>query len=397
MMPFTGRITATGIFFCITVTHAAPVSQVEELVNKYVEKNRAAVCARYSSIPTASCFALVEAAARSAVGASVNKAQLKETLTKDFKQPEYLNSALARLFGDSVPWGLEFKTLDSKDTGESVLGLGFDIDYKFGQSRIDDAGHWRKQTAFAFEASGTIVNDGDRNPRNFMQAKLSASRSYTTNILQKDDAFADRLNEASFKAAQLCTGPNAGASEACQQAKDEPYRLLDSTSDDLRAYQHYKIGLDAGYESDQDTVAVQSTVGLFFFGQYEDWGTNAWAGGLQITPAFRLAVDSVAPNSDTPRAIAGDDSSYYRFSGEVSLWIPVGNFFDRHEVFTFNYRYYSELGASDIAKSANLDTYNLRTFSLTSPTGLFISYSSGRLPFALQNDQVVELGWKTYF
>lgn len=393
------RVAAIGLLVCATATCVAvtPVSPLEDTVNQYIKEKKEVVCERYPSIPKTSCLALVEAAAKSVIGASFNKEELEATLTKDFKQPEYLNSALSKLFGGHVPLGLEFKTLDSKATGTSVLGLGYNIDYQFTNLKNDDSGKWRKQTAFAFDATGTIVNDGDKNPRNFLQTKLSASRSYTTNLPQKDEAFADRLTDASVKAAMSCTGPGAATTKACEQAKAEPYRLLDSTSDFLRSYQRYRVGLDAGYESMQNGNAAQSTLGIFAFGQYEDWGTNSWAGGLQITPSFRVALDRVNPNSDTPRAMAGDDSSYNRFSGEVSLWIPIGNYFNRHEVFTFNYRYYSELNPSDIVKSANLDTYNLRTFSLTSPTGLFISYSSGRLPFDLQNNQVVELGWKTYF
>ena len=42
-----------------------------------------------------------------------------------------------------------------------------------------------------------------------------------------------------------------------------------------------------------------------------------------MTPAVRLGVDTIDPNNKTPRALAGDNTSYYRFSGEVSLWAPL--------------------------------------------------------------------------
>ena len=390
-------VAALGLLVCAAATRAQPSSPLEGFVESYVNENGEAICERHSSIPKTSCIALVEAAAKSAIGTRVDGEKLKATLTKDFKQPEYLNSALGKLFSGHVPLGLEFKTLNSKAAGESVLGLGYDIDYQFSESNIDAPGNWRQQTPFAFQATGTIVNDGSKNPRNFLQTKLSGARSFTTNIPQQDEAFANRLTDASVKAAPLCAGPGAGTTDACKQAKAEAYRLLDSTSAFLRSFQRYKVGLDAGYESQQTGNAAQSTLGIFAFGQYEDWGTNSWAGDLRITPSFRLAVDSVNPNNDTPRHLAGDDSAYYRVSGELSLWIPIGNFFGRREVFTFNYRHYRELSPSDIVKNANLDAYTLRTFSLTSPTGLFVSYSSGRLPFDSQSDQVVELGWKTYF
>ena len=55
------------------------------------------------------------------------------------------------------------------------------------------------------------------------------------------------------------------------------------------------------------------------------------------------------------------------------------------------------MGASDMVKSADLDSYQLKTYSLNTPTGIFVSYSSGRLPFGLENESTVELGFKTYF
>jgi hypothetical protein len=116
-----------------------------------------------------------------------------------------------------------------------------------------------------------------------------------------------------------------------------------------------------------------------------------------IKPSLRVAAETVDPNMQTPRAIAGDNSSYTRLSGEFSLIVPLQKLASLPYYLTFNYQIYAEMGASDIVKTANLDAYQLKTYSLNTPTGIFVSYSSGRLPFGLENESTVELGFKTFF
>ena len=90
----------------------------------------------------------------------------------------------------------------------------------------------------------------------------------------------------------------------------------------------------------------------------------------------------------------GDESAYYRASFEVSIWLPL-NYQDF--AFTYNYRHYQELGASEIVKNASLDKAHLRTYTISGPYGLFASYSSGRLPFGFDDEVMVQLGWKWHF
>ena len=63
----------------------------------------------------------------------------------------------------------------------------------------------------------------------------------------------------------------------------------------------------------------------------------------------------------------------------------------------FNYRYYAEIDPSSEVEDAGLDTYNLRTFRVTTSSGLYTTFSSGELPFDQISDETIELGWKTYF
>lgn len=349
-------------------------------------------------IPSTLCSEALACAAQSISGKGCDESTLKQTARQELKKPEFLNSALSNWMGQKTPFGFEFKTLDSEESGASVLGLTYDIDRAFFKgSEVKNTAKYIVEREGSFNASGTITNDSDKNPRNFLETKLTASQSYTTRIPVQSREFADQLTELVRAEAVACDYEGDSPPTECLEATAASQAQFNTTSEFLTSFQYLKGGLEAGYESDQKFDATQSTLGIFLYAQYEDWGTHSWAGKFKVTPSLRLAVNRINPNDDTPRALAGDDSSYYRVSGDVSVWMPLGTLYDRILVFTANYRHYSELDPSSIVKDTRLDSYNLRTFSLSGPNGLFVSYSSGKLPFDQQSDDVVALGFKTYF
>lgn len=362
-----------------------------ELAGKLVDAAAAEVCPKLEPLPETGCKEILLAAAESSATGSVDLDELKKTLKVELGKPDFLNSALLKAYGGPLPLGLEFKALDAAD-GNSMLGLTYEIDYNFIDKGASGDGNWNKRYAVAFDATGTLTQNSEENPRNFLETKLVASGSYSTRIPKQSIEFATRLTEFALADA-ACEEDET--SEECQAARTTGFEMLDSTSEFLKAFQYYEFGLDMGFESDQDFDAQQRKVGAYVYGQYESWGSNSLLGTINLSPAVRLGVDSVAPNSSSPRALAGDDSSFYRVSGEISLWIPLETRIPM--AFTVNYRYYREIGPSGIVKEANLDEYSLITVSLTGTNGLFASYSSGKLPLDLQNQDVVELGWKTYF
>ena len=163
---------------------------------------------------------------------------------------------------------------------------------------------------------GYFLQDPLENPRDFLDTKLTAFGSRSTRIPEQSDEFGAKLTEAASRSV-LCEDDT---SPECEGAADEAFALFDSTMGFLKA-----------------------------------WGSDSLLDLLNVTPAFRVGLDSVSPSSLTPRALAGDYSSYMRVSGELSLWIPLGARVPL--ALTLNYRHYREISPSDI----------------------------------------VELGWKTYF
>ena len=371
---------------------------IDGMAKKYLsnqEKIDQLCVGKFENLPMTSCRSLIEAGVRSITGDDVDEDALKATLKSDLKTPEFLNSVLNKVYSEEIPIGLEFKSLDT-DGGENVLGLSYTIEKDFLKVDQSPSNNWNRIVVADFNASGTITNESDKNPRNFLDTKVSTAYAWSTRIPVQSDGFGQALTNTWHEAGQICDKEGADSDE-CKTAKSKGVELLDSTSDFLNSFQRYYAGIDIGYESDQSFDVSQTKFGAFVFGQYEAWGNSSFLGRLGLTPAFRLALDKIDPNDETPRAMAGDGSSYYRYTGEVSLWMPVGTHFGRNLAFTLNYRHWGEIAPSDTVEVAGLDSYNLRTISLSSPTGLFISYSSGKLPFDVNTADVVELGWKTYF
>ena len=347
-------------------------------------------CPRLEPLPVEACREMLDAAVGSSADSPVDLEALEAAVKSELTKPDFLNSALAKAFGGEVPLGLEFKELDGENS-EPTLGLSYAIDYNLAEMGVTADGAWNRRYALTFNATGTYTQDPLENPRDFLDTKLTGFGSRSTRIPEQSDEFGAKLTEAASRSV-LCEDD---ASPECEGAADEAFALFDGTMGFLKAFRYQEFGLEAGLESDQEFDVKQRKFSAFFFSQYESWGSDSLLDLLNVTPAFRVGLDSVSPNGMTPRALAGDDSSYMRLSGEVSLWIPLGARVPL--AFTINYRHYREISPSEIVENANLDSYDIRTLSLTGTNGLFVTYSSGRLPLDQQGDDVVELGWKTYF
>lgn len=308
---------------------------------------------------------------------------------KQIGVPEFWNGviespALSNTVG-ALPLTLNFKLFD-RENADSVIGLEFSYSKDFNKTIYSDKGDRELSYQFNFNADGVVTQNAEENPRNFVNAKLAFSGSSTPsfNLKKTVDSLA---YEHCFKAEY---NSDAKCARLTADGLKEFFEPVGSAF-------YIDYGLDIGFETDQEFTAKNQVYGLFTFIAYEDFHRDTFMGYNNIKPSIRLAAESVEPNSDTPRAMAGDDSSYTRISGEFSLVVPLTKLAGVPYSFGFSYRTYDELDASDVVKVANLDSYQLRTYSLATPTGLFFSYSSGRLPFGIDDESIVELGYKAYF
>jgi hypothetical protein len=362
----------------------------------FAEQHSDELCGNFASLPVDACREIIGITAESVSGGEFDFDELKARLKDKLLEPEILNSALTKAFSGRVPFGIKLKGFESDDdSADASLGVAYDANYNFLSRSYGGRGNWNKRVAVDFSATGNVAFKQSVNPNDFLDTKLTVDGSWSTAMPVQSEEYQRQLTNFALAWAQC--DEDEPETQECRDARDAGYRMLDEATAYLNGFQYYEFGLDAGVESDQSFNAVQTKFSAFAFGQYEDWGTNSIIGALGLTPAARIAIDRVDPNKDTPRALAGDSSSFFRFSGEVSLWLPINVSSELPLVFTANYRYYRELGASDVISRAGLEDSALLTLSISGTNGIFVSYSSGELPLDAESDNVVELGWQYYF
>lgn len=311
---------------------------------------------------------------------------LKDMWSDKDLQASILNSPFLSNRLETLPVDVTFKVIDVEG-GDSVLGVEFQYAKNISRTIYSNGGSREKSYGFDFSLDGTATQDDEKNPRNFINTKLSFSFS----------------NHPTFNEAKAVKSLTKNVFCIEEENIDNPEcgpLVADATADffdQVGSTFYFDYGIDLTYETDQAFDAHNTLVSAFVIASYEDFRRDSFLGSNSIVPTVRIAVDNVEPSNDSPRALAGENSSYERFSGEFHLSVPLTKLLDIPYLFSFNYRIYKEIGASDIVEQAGLDTYHLRTYSLSAPAGLVVSYSSGRLPFGLEEQQTIEIGFQTYF
>ncbi len=181
---------------------------------------------------------------------------------------------------------------------------------------------------------------------------------------------------------------------------------------------YWEAGINAALESDQDFVEKNYTLGAQFgFNVSDGRPDSPWsrfnlvdhpAALLRLLTGYEesftprgnalpwilLGFEHVEPDGNDPRALAGDTSDYWRARAELAYRSPIAHFDGVEYYLGASWRGYYEVNASRAVKSADADHPDRFVLTLASAKGLFLSYSSGKLPFDDKDSDVFELGWK---
>jgi hypothetical protein len=139
-----------------------------------------------------------------------------------------------------------------------------------------------------------------------------------------------------------------------------------------------------------------------------DWPFAAirWLSGTDETfsprgstiPTVLIGVDLVDPQSGVVKQAQSGKSTFTRFRTEAAFRTPIVRIMQNNlAYFEADYRYYRELNAPEEAKKEKLDKFEYFTSALILSNGLYVSYSTGKLPLDAKSDQVYELGFKFNF
>ena len=114
-------------------------------------------------------------------------------------------------------------------------------------------------------------------------------------------------------------------------------------------------------------------------------------------PTLIVGVDQVDPKNNVSREKLREMGNFDRFRSEVYFRTPVARVGEQEVFFNFDLRYLRELDAPNAIEKADLHEHIFYVATISSTNGVFFSYSDGKLPFDLEDQQSYELGWKFHF
>lgn len=243
---------------------------------------------------------------------------------------------------------LEPVALDSENTGGTSIGLAFDLDATFIEKNLDttDAGSIEIDAnarvggvSLNLTARGTVTQDSLDNPKDLVETRLSGNY------------FSSRGNE------------------------NGSLTLL--------------AGGFLKYEADQDFDDKQLVYGgTITLGRIDLLAEND-------VFSVQANVGRVDPSQDAERRalLGGELERYTRADLELLYIYPFRGESTAFDTFELNYRYFRELSAPAAVEAAGADSFKLATYRLGFGNGLFVAYSTGKLPFDRSSDQIVELGF----
>ncbi len=268
----------------------------------------------------------------------------------------------------------------------------------------------------SFAARGNIAFQSIKNPRDFLDTTLNLGyfSSWGGVVDIADNAFYDKANDIEDNLTEIKELYTLLRNDEWQDFKD----LVGSH---LSNQYYLGVGLDAGFESDQRFETKHLTFGLDLDLVPRGWGQDSFLGKINVLdyvpalirmlsgqdsqwsprgsgfPTLNTALKRVLPQDDDPRAEAGDESDFWRYEIEIGFSSLLGRWKDRNVTWESNVRYYSEINPDKSIKRAGLNDYTYFVTAVTIANGMFISYSTGKLPFDTKNDQVYELGFSYQF
>ena len=159
----------------------------------------------------------------------------------------------------------------------------------------------------------------------------------------------------------------------------------------LGVFDAAQLGIRATHETNQDLDQSRTSGGFFGIASY---------GGTDFHYAIGLGGDYLISDRDEERRALVIDDNYWRLRGEINIGYKI-DAGAQNLLLAWNYRYFRELDAPTIVANAGLDSHKLSNVKLTflnsKNRDIFMSYSTGRLPFDHAEDRVYKIGFDYKF
>jgi hypothetical protein len=341
----------------------------------------------------------------------------KEAIKKIFHNPDLYNDL----------WAKVVQNLKTKNAS----GLSFmrDMNFKFKTFQADSVGNslgaqykyenaWSKNTFtkkrmtiqdIGINLNGNIAFKKRYNPHNLLESELFYDGSFIWGGAVSVD------KQTSIKIQML-----EDSILEMRERKDPAFlSLYDTVNSYINVSNQYFLGVKTkiSYESNQDFSKTQLVPSVYVGIGAKGWDNNGLLKKLNLFdypfallrlltgtdkkfeiygasfPSCLFGLDYVIPSNDTLRQkLQGDLEPFTRFKFEAGFRTRVAHIGKELIHFSSDFRWYSQLKPGKLIKAAGL---HKSTFfvSIESSSGLFASYTTGKLPFDVRNDQVYAIGF----
>lgn len=304
---------------------------------------------------------------------------------------------------------VEFKTFQNQDSSQSSLGFSYDLNVE--RAKITTHGSYRKGQSISIASSGNLAFNKSVNPYNFLYTTISLNTFHTGGGVVIEASNTDLAHYANMRR-QLASYENVEEILKSAEWKELNEKFV------LKNSWIIKYDVNAGLESNQDFSMYQNTFGLRLGLGLKSWNANSMAAkwnvidypfeiireltgydgnihrGITI-PSLMLGLDYVNPVHDMEReSIVGSLKPYPRVSFEIGFRTVLTEVYNQTLYVNSSFKYFKEIGASALIERHNYSDFSYFTASLTTSSGLFVSYAFGKLPFDRQNDAVYEIGFR---
>lgn len=343
---------------------------------------------------------------------------IKELKNRIFSSPDLFDDAFNKLVEKlkgkpKLYTFIRDLNIDFKSFQDDNLPVSLGLAYKYNNSwvRIKETGKATLMQSFDLGATGNIAFRKQYNPNDFLEFNFDYEGTFLFGGRYK------RLDTASRNFVQRLQMEIAQRLE-----NDQPYEHLSYKLDSvIQVTDQFGIGAKGkiGFESNQDFTKKQFAPGFLITMGAKGWNKKGQLKNFNILdypfalirlltgtdkqftvygasiPSVLFGLDYVIPANDAQReALLGNLDPFSRLRFEAGFKTRVARIKNHLFHFSANFRWYKELNAEQVLKDNDLDKFTYFVAAIESSTGLFASYSTGRLPFDRQGDKVYEIGFR---
>jgi TolA-binding protein len=339
-----------------------------------------------------------------------------DTLNEVFNRLQKTNSPLAWL----KALNLHFKIFEPS-APDMEAGLGVEYDY---DKAVTDAKLFGEKNpaylTFNLKARGNVSFDKENNPANFLQSGAQVHLWQFFGQTDEDPADESGLTLSSRVFRELAQDKYRGKSgnelRELPVWKDFAAHAFDKDPNEF----FYDLAGNFALESNQTFSKKQYAYGLQFQPRFRSWkpdsawsrfnffdwpfaltrmlGGEPWQPRGRFLPGVMVGIDLIDPVGNSDRFnVDPDEDPYARFKAEIGFRSKVLEWEGKSIWFNAGYRYFQELDASGAIRVADMDKQDYFAASLDLPWNFSITYSTGKLPFDLRNQQVWALGYRVRF